>query len=162
MSEDDQPHLHYRSVVVERVTTLMHIWQSPRFQSDIIPEPWRRLGAMEVRVLWHLGSVGSATASEIGAETAAGAPTVSKAVAKLVAAGLISKQQSSSDRRSHSLRLTPEGRVAAQKVYDVGDAMVTEIFGSWPEADVAKLSELLDRFTDAAASYATQLRRSRS
>lgn len=139
----------------------MNIWQSPRFQSDIIPEPWRLLSAMEVRVLWHLGSSGSATASQIAGHTSFGAPTVSKAVSKLVIAGLVEREPSGQDRRSHPLRLTPEGRAASQKLYDVGDAMVAHIFSRWDEADVEALSALLSRFVGDATLYAEHLRRMR-
>jgi ribosomal 50S subunit-associated protein YjgA (DUF615 family) len=46
-------------------------------------------------------------------------------------------------------------------LYDVGDEMVTEIFASWPGADVEALSGLLERFASDSQQYARRLRRTR-
>ena len=157
MNSEPQPRLHYRSAVVQNVTTLLNIWHSPRFQHDIVTERHRALSTLEVRVLWTLGSLGPSRPSELSTALDATATSVSKAVAKLDAAGLVTREPSPSDQRSHTLHLTSEGREAAQELYDVGDAMVADIFAGWSEGDVSQLSALLARFVDGADTYARRI-----
>ena len=157
MNSEPEPRLHYRSAVVQDVTTLLNIWHSPRFQHDIVTERHRALSTLEVRVLWTLGSLGPSRPSELAAALDATATSVSKAMAKLDAAGLVTREPSPSDLRSHTLHLTPEGREAAQELYDVGDAMVADIFSGWTEGDVSQLSVLLARFVEDADRYARRI-----
>ncbi|WP_150307146.1 hypothetical protein [Planctomonas psychrotolerans] len=57
------------------------------------------------------------------------------------------------------MHLSPEGRRAAQELYDIGDAMVTEIFTDWDAEDVTQLSALLARFVDESENYARRIHR---
>jgi len=152
-----EPRIHYRSAVVESVTALLNIWHSPRFQHDIVTERHRALSTLEVRLLWTLGSLGPSRPSELSAALDATPTSVSKAISKLDVAGLVTREPNSDDQRSHTLHLTAEGREAAQSLYDVGDAMVADIFSEWPEQDVAQLSALLSRFVEESASYARRI-----
>jgi DNA-binding MarR family transcriptional regulator len=156
VSADKDLSIHYRSLVVERTTALLNLWLHPKFQLSIVPSNYR-LGPTEIRVLWFLGSRGSSTSTELAEASGAGAPSISKAVAKLDVAGLVERRPDGADRRSHTLHLTVEGRTAAQQVYDVGDAMAAEIFASWDEADVLAFSGLLDRFVTDAEVFARRV-----
>ena len=153
---DDGPSIHYRSLVVQRTTDLLGTWVNPQFQLGIVPG--NRLNVNEIRVLWLLGSMGSSTSTELLEAGGISAPNLSKAVAKLDASGLIDRVPSPTDGRSHTLHLTPDGRTAAQQIYDVGDTMAAEIFANWDDADVAALSSLLDRFVTDAEAFARGLR----
>lgn len=157
MSNDDELRIHYRSAVVQNVTALLNIWWSPKFQRDIFGPRHRGLSTIEARLLWTLGSLGPTRPSEMASALASGAPSVSKAITRLDAAGLVSREPSPSDQRSHTLHLTAEGRRVAQDLYDVGDAMVAEIFAEWNEADVAMLGALLARFTGESELYARRI-----
>jgi DNA-binding MarR family transcriptional regulator len=152
-----EPRIHYRSSVVENMTTLLNIWWSPRFQRDIVAERHRSMSTIEVRILWTLGSLGPSRSSEIATALNAGAPSVSKALSRLQAAELVTREPDARDQRSHTVHLTGEGRAAAQELYDVGDAMVSEIFSGWNEADVTQLSTLLARFVDESEKYASRI-----
>ena len=156
-----EPRIHYRSAVVENVTALLNIWWSPRFQHDIVAERHRDMSTLEVRILWMLGSLGPTRARELVTALGTGAPSVSKAISKLDVAGLITREPDLDDQRSHTLHLTAEGREAAQSLYDVGDAMVAEIFTDWDDADVSQLSALLGRFVAESASYARRIHNAR-
>lgn len=160
MSADERP-LHYRSPVVETMTSLLTVWWSPQFQRDIVGDDGRDLSTIEIRMLWTLGSQGPSRGAELAEALSASAPSVSKAAAKLHRAGLVTREPSPSDQRSHTLHLTASGRAVAQRLYDVGDEMVTEIFASWPGADVEALSGLLERFASDSQQYARRLRRTR-
>ena len=159
VSTEPEPQLHYRSAVVENFTTLLNIWMSPRFQRDIVTERHRAMSGLEVRILWTLSSLGPSRTSDMAEALDLGAPTVSKAIAKLDAAGLVVREPSPTDQRSHTLHLSAEGRRAAQELYDVGDAMVAEIFTDWDAKDVTQLSALLSRFVAESESYARRIHR---
>jgi DNA-binding MarR family transcriptional regulator len=159
VSDETEPQLHYRSDLVQSMTSLLAVWHSPRFQRDIVAERHRSLSTLEVRLLWTLGSLGPSRPSALSAALDATPTSVSKAIAKLHAAGLVVRAPSPTDRRSHTLHLSDEGRRAAQELYDVGDAMVTEIFTGWDERDVARLSALLARFVDESEGYARRIHR---
>jgi len=152
-----EPRIHYRSAVVENVTALLNIWHSPRFQHDIVTERHRALSTLEVRLLWTLGSLGPSRPSELSAALDATPTSVSKAISKLDVAGLVAREPDLDDQRSHTLHLTADGREAAQSLYDVGDAMVADIFTDWDDADVSQLSALLGRFVAESASYARRI-----
>ena len=159
MPVSTEPQLHYRSAVVENITTLLNIWMSPRFQRDIVTDRHRAMSGLEVRILWALSSQGPARPSDLAASLGMGAPTVSKAIAKLDASGLVLREPSATDQRAHILHLSAEGRRAAQELYDVGDAMVTEIFTDWASDDVTQLSALLARFVAESEAYARRIHR---
>lgn len=151
--------LRYRSDLVQNMTSLLNIWQSPRFQRDLVTERHRSLSNLEVRLVWTLGSLGPSRPSELSTALDATNTSVSKAIAKLDAAGLVIREPSPTDRRSHALHLSTEGRRAAQDLYDVGDAMVNEIFTDWDAQDVTQLSALLARFVEESESYARRIHR---
>lgn len=157
----DEVPLHYRSPVVETMTALLTVWWSPRFQRDIVGVHGRDFSTIEIRMLWTLGSRGPCRGSELAEALSASAPSVSKAAAKLHDAGLVVREPSPHDQRSHTLHLTPAGRAVAQRLYDVGDDMVAEIFADWKPADVSTLSTLLSRFADESQRYASRLHRDR-
>ena len=160
VSSDEEPGIHYRSQVVERTTALLNIWMHPRFQLDITRGS-HQLGPTEIRVLWFLGSLGSATAAELADAGGIGAPAISKAVTKLDAAGLVSRHVHPVDGRARLLHLTDAGREFAQQIYDVGDAMAAEILADWDERDVEALGALLDRFVTGAERFSRRLRSAR-
>lgn len=141
------------------MTTLLNIWWSPRFLRDLVGPKHRELSTIEVRVLWTLGSLGPSRPSAIAATLDSGAPSVSKAIARLEGGGLVSRTPSTSDGRSHTLSLTAEGRRVTQDIYDVGDSMVADIFTDWDEDDVAQLSTLLARFVEQSERYARRIHR---
>ncbi|WP_165069608.1 MarR family winged helix-turn-helix transcriptional regulator [Marisediminicola senii] len=159
MNDETDSRLHYRSDLVQNMTSLLNIWHSPRFQRDIVTERHRSLSTLEVRLVWTLGSLGPSRPSELSAALDVTATSLSKAIAKLDAAGIVTREPSPHDRRSHTLHLSAEGRRAAQELYDVGDAMVTEIFADWNERDVLQLSALIARFVAESDAYARRIHR---
>ena len=154
---DGDGRIHYRSTVVENMTALLNIWWAPRFQRDIVGDRYRGMSTIDVRIIWTLGSLGPNTPSAIAEALASGAPSISKALARLDAAGLVVRELNTVDQRSHTIHLTAQGRNAAQEFYDVGDAMVSDIFSDWNERDVSQLSALLERFVAESEGYARRI-----
>lgn len=78
---------------------------------------------------------------------------------RLAAAGLVERRLPPSDRRSHAIFLTAEGRSLAQRGIAVQQAFVAETLGRLPPSDLAKFEDLLiaarDLLRNAAAARKT-------
>ena len=72
--------------------------------------------ATQLNVLKLLQTVGELSLSELSKQMAATNSTVTGIIDRMVAAGLVAREQSSEDRRVWRIRLLPEGRALAKKV----------------------------------------------
>ncbi|MEU3453427.1 MarR family transcriptional regulator [Micromonospora sp. NPDC006766] len=73
--------------------------------------------------------------------------TVSRAVAALVAHGLVQRRTDPTDRRASQLTITPAGRDALTETDDWYEQVFTRALAGWTPGEVAALSTALDRFT---------------
>ena len=71
--------------------------------------------------------------------------TVSRQLAALEHRGLVERRPDSRDRRSHLLALTEDGQRILQTTRARRQHWLREALASWPEADRARLAELLER-----------------
>ncbi|HET9993066.1 MAG TPA: MarR family transcriptional regulator [Kofleriaceae bacterium] len=72
--------------------------------------------ATQLNVLKLLQTVGELSLSELSKQMAATNSTVTGIIDRMVAAGLVAREQSTEDRRVWRIRLLPEGRALAKKV----------------------------------------------
>lgn len=73
--------------------------------------------------------------------------TVSRALATLVADGLVERQADPTDRRATQLTVTDAGRAALVDTQDWYGAVLTRALTDWAPDEVAALSTALGRFT---------------
>jgi len=80
-------------------------------------------------------------------------PAMSRHVAELTTAGLLDRELSADDARTHVVRLTPAGRAALEKARtDVHDRLLPALQG-WDDAELTELERQLARLTtDLAAA----------
>jgi DNA-binding MarR family transcriptional regulator len=71
---------------------------------------------------------------------------VSREVKALVEAGLVTRTVAPGDGRAAVLRPTAAGRRAASRYRAAGREQIAAVVAAWPTADVAALTELLERF----------------
>lgn len=81
----------------------------------------------EWRVLAHLAQSGSVSVREIHARVDMDKSKVSRAAARLEAAGLIEKRDNPEDRRLLDMRLTDKGQEMMARIVPVADAFQAEI-----------------------------------
>jgi DNA-binding MarR family transcriptional regulator len=149
--------LQYRSELVAILADLQGVWDSPRFQSGMAHSRRRDFGAIEVRILWTLARRGPLRSSALAQLLVTGAPSISKAVVKLTASGLVRRDVDATDGRAHTVALTAAGVAAAQDLYDAGDDMMSELLADWPPQETAEFTRFARRFLEQTISYATRL-----
>lgn len=102
---------------------------------DLTDQQWRVL-----RVLW---ADGSATMSEISAQTLLPKPSLVGILDRLESRGLIQRERSAKDRRSNRITTTPKGKTLSQEVLPKAEAIHTHILNSVSRADWDHLEKTL-------------------
>ena len=90
-----------------------------------------------------------AHARELAAHAALDPSTVSRAVAALVASGLVAREPDPHDGRATVLAVTPAGRAALGDALDWYQRLVDRALADWTPDEVAAFDRQLGRFTEA-------------
>lgn len=101
------------------------------------------LSIPEWRVLAHLSQSGSVSVREIHARVDMDKSKVSRAAARLEAAGLIEKRENPDDRRLLDMRLTDAGRTLIARIVPIADAYQAELVARMAEDAPAFRASLL-------------------
>jgi DNA-binding MarR family transcriptional regulator len=104
-----------------------------------------------LRVLAWIGRSGPSRASDLAEATALDLSTVSRRVAELEEAGLVTRTPDPDDRRASLLDVTSSGSAAIDRLRASRRSLIEEALADWPTEDVRRLGELLTRFTGALA-----------
>ncbi|WP_320064422.1 MarR family winged helix-turn-helix transcriptional regulator [Micromonospora sp. RTGN7] len=86
-------------------------------------------------------------ARELAVRTGLDPSTVSRAVASLVAHGMVERDADPADRRANCLTVTPAGVVALTDTYDWYAELLDRALADWSPDEVATLCAALGRFT---------------
>ena len=103
------------------------------------------LSRQEWRVLAVLGQDAPLTAGGVCARTSMDKVQVSRAVAGLVAAGLLERRPDRRDRRRGLLRLAPRGRAVYRAIVPLVLARERELLAALTEREVRAFDRLLDK-----------------
>lgn len=106
------------------------------------------LGVTEWRVMAVLGRWPGLTASQVAQRTAMDKVAVSRAVARLLEAGRISRVADAGDRRRALLRLSPAGQAIHDQVVPQARAFEHRVFDGVSQAERESLFRLLDRLDE--------------
>lgn len=150
----------YRSELLANLSALILLWESPRFQGEILAKSGEAIDQPAHATLRHLLAWGPMRPSALADALGTGASYVSKIVRRLEANGWVERTTDPSDGRATLIALTADGEVAAHGVYALGDRMIAEVLDGWPEEDVQTYTDLTTRFVkDAIASGERMLER---
>jgi DNA-binding MarR family transcriptional regulator len=97
----------------------------------------------EFRLLMAIGRLGASASHELAEHTGVNAMSVSRAVSTLERHGRISVEPDPGNRRRKVLKLTPEGRRLYEIMRPQTHAVADYLLSDLPEADLAKLDELV-------------------
>lgn len=86
------------------------------------------------------------------------APSVTRKIQQLEAAGLVARRQNDDDRRVATLSITPAGRLAIKRLHQAKRDYLSSLLNSWPAKDRRTLAKLLKRLSENIAnqSYPSQ------
>ncbi len=115
------------------------------------------LSMPEWRVLAHLAQAGAVSVRDIHARVDMDKSKVSRAAARLEAAGLVTKLGHAGDRRLVSLSLTPDGEALMRRLAAVAAAFQAELVAELGFADATALDKSLGRLIGAAADHDADL-----
>jgi DNA-binding MarR family transcriptional regulator len=153
----DSEGMHYRSDLVQLLTDLQGLWSHPAFGRRMVGVRGYELSPTEVRVLWTLGGRGPMRSSALADLLDTGAPTVSKAVARLEQRGHVRRIQDAVDGRAQDVMLTDHGIEVARSLFEAGDDMMVHLLEGWDGDDVRALTTYVERLVGRARTFATDL-----
>jgi DNA-binding MarR family transcriptional regulator len=107
----------------------------------------------EWRVLAVLGRFGPMPATAVCEHTAMDKVRVSRAVARLAAAGRLERRGDDGDRRRALLELTPRGRAVFDEIGPLALAVEARLLAQLSAADRADLARLLPKLEAVAATF---------
>jgi DNA-binding MarR family transcriptional regulator len=119
--------------------------------SSRIAESYRKrfgLKIAEWRLIAILAESDRMTPQGLGEATRMDKISVSRAAAALVERGLVSAEANSADRRSHFLKLTPDGRSLYAEIAPAALAMEAELLVTFSNEEKATLDALLRRLSN--------------
>jgi DNA-binding MarR family transcriptional regulator len=108
------------------------------------------LSIPEWRVIAVLARFPGLSAGEVGDRTAMDKVMVSRAIAKLLKDGRISRKSAADDRRAVQLALSPKGRAIYAKVVPVARGIEAQLVSALAPDEGAALDRALTKLMDAA------------
>ncbi|WP_307624014.1 MarR family winged helix-turn-helix transcriptional regulator [Streptomyces sp. V3I7] len=114
------------------------------------------LSLVAYTLLWHLEERGGCRSTDLAAHYALDKSTVSRQVAALERAGLIERRTDPEDHRVQVLHLTDAGQEILAQVTHRRRAAFRERLADWPEEDLARFAEYLERYNAGPAAAAGQ------
>jgi DNA-binding MarR family transcriptional regulator len=116
----------------------------------IAKEQCARLGitATQLNVVKMLQTIGDLSLSELSRQLAATNSTVTGIVDRMVAAGLVAREQSADDRRVWKIRLTADGKALARKIDVAPWEILQSALAALPAAELEQLIATLSKIAD--------------
>lgn len=112
------------------------------------------LSIPEWRVMAVLGRYAPSSSADICARTAMDKAKVSRAVARLVAGGLVSRRGNPLDQRQNMLTLSSKGRSVYRQIIPLARAMEREVLDALSADEVRQLDGLLGKLQACAEAMA--------
>ncbi len=146
--------LHIEDFIAFRVSMLAHL------VGRIVGLTYgRRFGVSlrQWRVLAFVGRYGSLSAREVARRTPLDKSQVSRAVAELIAQGLLRSSEAAGDRRRKQLILTADGRRLHARLLALGRERNARFAGALTDAEHAVFARGLAKLTDEARQFVKEL-----
>lgn len=115
-----------------------------------------RIDRMALMVLGTLSHCGPSRLTAIAERTGFDPSTVSRQVADLEKAGLLTREPDPDDRRAVQLHASEDGLALMKRLGEGRRRRVERILSDWPAADVENLGRLLGRLNESTEKYGAQ------
>ena len=103
-----------------------------------------RVTQAEAHILAHLAGYGDSTIAELHRAFAHKRSTLTSILDRLEARRLVTRRTSEQDRRTFVIRLTPEGKRAAKRVYDYMEAVERRLLKRLTPSQLASFTAVLE------------------
>lgn len=133
--------------LLDALVSLMSVWSSLPVQGAIASKMGLEIGEADVRTLHTLGRLGPVRPARIANELHLSRPTASKSIARLAAAGLVTRRAAAGDGRAVEIELTKAGAAGYRRLVEAGIEMVERALGEVPLKDAEAAS--ITRFAAA-------------
>ena len=144
--------LPYESDLLTSLLGIVQEWTSSSFLEEFARRSGMQLDSNALSAIYLLGRFGRMRPSELARALKVSAPTVSKLIARLSDAGLISREANETDSRSSFAALTEAGNSAAVTLFESGDRMMAELLSEWSPHDVSVLTGLMHRLAETVTA----------
>lgn len=144
-AEDGQTHLELERFIPFRLSQLTNM-----VSDDLAAQYRTRFGISipEWRVMAGLGHLGQASAGEIAAHGSMDKVKVSRAVARMLDAGLITRETDPRDNRASILRLSRRGRRIYDRIATLALAWERQFLSPLSATEIDQLDDMLARLRD--------------
>ena len=139
------------------------LWEVPGVRREVVrrmgrrAEPGQTAQAPLVRTLQAVGA-GAEGVRGLAELLAVDTSTASRLADAAVAAGHLERSNAPHDRRRTVLTLTRQGEALLDRALAVREGILRELTYDWPDDDVTRLAELLDRLADRLSDLETAAR----
>jgi len=143
--DDGQARLELERFIPFRLSQLTNM-----VSNDLAAQYRTRFGISipEWRVMAGLGHLGQASAGEVAAHGSMDKVKVSRAVARMLEAGLITRETDPRDNRASILRLSRRGRRIYDRIAALALAWEQQFLSPLSASEVAQLDDMLARLRD--------------
>jgi DNA-binding MarR family transcriptional regulator len=135
--------------VEQAFTALSRRATLPRLRMRLVAQVGAPIEPGLYPLLRRVGQWGPIRTSDLAARIGLDVSTVSRQLAGLEKAGLVSRASDPDDKRAALIHLSGEGKRVVTKIQRARREVMGEALAEWPIDDVERLAELLEQFADA-------------
>lgn len=121
----------------------------PKLHNDLNARQLQALGldydGNELCIMRRISRNEGITQVELASEVISPTPTVTRKVKKLIARGLIDRQNDSRDERKNRLFLTAEGKAAARVIYNLSEEALNMLFEGFTDEERETCAAYMER-----------------
>ena len=120
-----------------------------RLRDRISAEVGAGVDVAALHTLSRIGSSGPLRATYLAERSGLDVSTVSRRIAELEDAGLVTRTRDPDDRRARILQITPKGRRVLATFRKARSRVLDDALADWPPEEIRSLAVTLSRFTAA-------------
>jgi len=136
-------------MLLRSLTHLMARWSSSATQASVAEAAGVAVDSADIPPLYMLGLGGPMRAAELATSLHVSRPTMSKQLARLQGAGLITREADPADGRAVIVRLSTAGAEANERLVAEGHRMIQRALRDWSAEDASAFAAQLHLFTAA-------------
>lgn len=145
------------ATIVTALTGLMLLWRSPVFQERFNDAAGPAFDSTEGWIVWVLRWRSRMRPADLAQELGINAPGITKAIARLEAAGMVTKAPHPDDARSVVVELTPSGSGAADQMGAAAASLIRDALDSSGPLDPTSFPAALQQLSTGMQTAARRL-----